>query len=278
VDCLSHQNVLPSNFILMAFSRRVQHSNTFHGLPRSVPRDQHLEHSLGTICPVKLPRSIISLAYFSGRFGRGSVTRSLHALPSSHVHQARLRFQIPPSAPCSSGLDTRLPPPDIADVTNFVHPETPLDLEASERGTSVYLVERRIDMLPKPLTEGAAGLALETIVSCRVSCSFFCWVKVPKPLTDRYSERLFWTKQFPCCDTQWCVAISWPPFRSKRCFLSRACNDSDNWVLKRSSCCGMNSGFDFSFRITVTRLFHSTRVPQAARNLTTIPLITRWWS
>lgn len=43
---------------------------------------------------------------------------------------------------------------DIADVTNFVHPGTPLDDEASQRGTSVYLVERRIDMLPKPLTEG----------------------------------------------------------------------------------------------------------------------------
>lgn len=43
---------------------------------------------------------------------------------------------------------------DIADVTNFVHPGTPLDDEAAKRGTSVYLVERRIDMLPKPLTEG----------------------------------------------------------------------------------------------------------------------------
>lgn len=43
---------------------------------------------------------------------------------------------------------------DIADVTNFVLAGTPLDEEASQRGTSVYLVERRIDMLPKPLTEG----------------------------------------------------------------------------------------------------------------------------
>ncbi|GAQ85435.1 Ribonuclease II/R family protein [Klebsormidium nitens] len=46
----------------------------------------------------------------------------------------------------------------IADVTNFVHPETPLDLEAADRGTSVYLVERRIDMLPKPLTEDICSL------------------------------------------------------------------------------------------------------------------------
>ncbi|KAL0912834.1 hypothetical protein M5K25_016243 [Dendrobium thyrsiflorum] len=46
----------------------------------------------------------------------------------------------------------------IADVTNFVHPGTPLDEEAAQRGTSVYLVEKRIDMLPKPLTEDICSL------------------------------------------------------------------------------------------------------------------------
>ncbi|KAH7850041.1 hypothetical protein Vadar_026946 [Vaccinium darrowii] len=46
----------------------------------------------------------------------------------------------------------------IADVTNFVHPGSPLDDEATQRGTSVYLVERRIDMLPKPLTEDICSL------------------------------------------------------------------------------------------------------------------------
>ncbi|KAI5066926.1 hypothetical protein GOP47_0017454 [Adiantum capillus-veneris] len=46
----------------------------------------------------------------------------------------------------------------IADVTNFVLPGTPLDDEASQRGTSVYLVEQRIDMLPKPLTEDICSL------------------------------------------------------------------------------------------------------------------------
>ncbi|KAG0616163.1 hypothetical protein M758_5G094800 [Ceratodon purpureus] len=46
----------------------------------------------------------------------------------------------------------------IADVTNFVLPNLPLDVEASQRGTSVYMVERRIDMLPKPLTEDICSL------------------------------------------------------------------------------------------------------------------------
>ncbi|THG20453.1 hypothetical protein TEA_027532 [Camellia sinensis var. sinensis] len=57
-----------------------------------------------------------------------------------------------------STLTTNLQVRDIADVTNFVHPGTPLDDEATQRGTSVYLVERRIDMLPKPLTEDICAL------------------------------------------------------------------------------------------------------------------------
>jgi len=46
----------------------------------------------------------------------------------------------------------------IADVTNFVHPDTPLDLEAASRCTSVYLVDRRIDMLPQLLTTDVCSL------------------------------------------------------------------------------------------------------------------------
>jgi len=46
----------------------------------------------------------------------------------------------------------------IADVAYFVHPGTPIDREAAERGTSVYLVERRIDMLPEALTTDICSL------------------------------------------------------------------------------------------------------------------------
>ncbi|CAG8501894.1 15486_t:CDS:10 [Rhizophagus irregularis] len=37
-------------------------------------------------------------------------------------------------------------PPDIADVTHFVKPNTPLDEEAALRGTTVYLINKRIDI------------------------------------------------------------------------------------------------------------------------------------
>ena len=46
----------------------------------------------------------------------------------------------------------------IADVTHFMKEGTPIDEEAAKRSTSVYLVDRRIDMLPKLLTENLCSL------------------------------------------------------------------------------------------------------------------------
>lgn len=39
----------------------------------------------------------------------------------------------------------------IADVSHFVRPNNPMDAEATSRGTTVYLVDKRIDMLPSLL-------------------------------------------------------------------------------------------------------------------------------
>jgi len=46
----------------------------------------------------------------------------------------------------------------IADVSHFVRPDTAIDLEAAHRCTTVYLVDRRTDMLPKLLTEKLCSL------------------------------------------------------------------------------------------------------------------------
>ncbi|KAK9474478.1 uncharacterized protein V1510DRAFT_425147 [Dipodascopsis tothii] len=41
----------------------------------------------------------------------------------------------------------------IADVAHYIKPNSPLDREAKNRGTSVFLVKRSVDMLPKQLLE-----------------------------------------------------------------------------------------------------------------------------
>ena len=63
------------------------------------------------------------------------------------------RFEGDPSRPRTFELGVH-----IADVTSFLKPDTPMDDEARRRGTTTYLVNRRLDMLPKPLTEDICSL------------------------------------------------------------------------------------------------------------------------
>lgn len=46
----------------------------------------------------------------------------------------------------------------IADVTHFIRPGTALDKEAASRATTVYLVDKRIDMVPELLSSNLCSL------------------------------------------------------------------------------------------------------------------------
>lgn len=46
----------------------------------------------------------------------------------------------------------------IADVSHFVYPDTPMDAEAASRGTTVYLADKRVDMLPSLLGTNLCSL------------------------------------------------------------------------------------------------------------------------
>ncbi|KAJ5107891.1 Exosome complex exonuclease dis3 [Penicillium angulare] len=59
----------------------------------------------------------------------------------------------------------------IADVSHFVKPHNPMDLEASVRGSTVYLVDKRIDMLPHLLGTDLCSL---------------------KPYVERYAFSVLW--------------------------------------------------------------------------------------
>ncbi|GJV20155.1 exosome complex exonuclease RRP44 homolog A [Tanacetum coccineum] len=83
----------------------------------------------------------------------------------------------------------------IADVTNFVHPGTPLDSEATQRGTSTYLVERHICSLRadverlafsvlREMTSDAHAISTRYTKSVIKSCAALSYVEAQLRMDD----------------------------------------------------------------------------------------------
>ncbi len=74
----------------------------------------------------------------------------------------------------------------ISDVSAMVQPDGPLDREARERATSIYLPERRLPMLPEEISEDALSLlahqerlALSFLVTLSPAAEVLDWTIVP---------------------------------------------------------------------------------------------------
>ncbi|KAI8821472.1 uncharacterized protein EV422DRAFT_43764 [Fimicolochytrium jonesii] len=80
----------------------------------------------------------------------------------------------------------------IADVSHFVRPDNAMDMEARRRGTTVYLVNKRIDMLP-----GLLGTNLCSLRSNVDRLAFSClWEMTPdaKVLNVRFTKSVIRSK------------------------------------------------------------------------------------
>ena len=88
--------------------------------------------------------------------GCQDIDDALHAkmLPNGNIEAGVRKSHLPVFIYDDSSWKSQ----DIADVSYFVHPDNPMDTEAASRGTTVYLVDKRIDMLPPLLGTNLCSL------------------------------------------------------------------------------------------------------------------------
>jgi ribonuclease R len=98
----------------------------------------------------KISEKIIATDYASRKDFRGIPTFTIDPVDAKDFDDA-LSFQVLANGNFEIGVH-------IADVTHYVEPNSPIDNEAIERGTSVYLVDRCVPMLPERLSNFICSL------------------------------------------------------------------------------------------------------------------------
>jgi hypothetical protein len=100
--------------------------------------------------------------------------RTLLSCPYECWHQTTGRPLI--RTPCITDLSPQVGV-HIADVSHFIRPGTALDREAASRATTVYLIDRRIDMVPELLSSNLCSLRGNETRWVWWQCSFFLIVE-----------------------------------------------------------------------------------------------------
>jgi ribonuclease R len=114
-----------------------------YGFPLSFPAE--VEHDAEEISDIITPEEIARRRDF-----RGVITFTIDPFDAKDFDDA-LSFKKLPNGNYEVGVH-------IADVSHYIKPESALDKEAEDRGTSVYLVDRVIPMLPERLSNGLCSL------------------------------------------------------------------------------------------------------------------------
>jgi len=113
------------------------------GFPLAFPKD--VESAAEAI-----PETIPSAEIAKRRDFRKALTFTIDPFDAKDFDDA-ISFQKLPNGNYEIGVH-------IADVSHYVLPDSALDIEAYDRGTSVYLVDRVIPMLPERLSNGLCSL------------------------------------------------------------------------------------------------------------------------
>ena len=114
-----------------------------YGFPLSFPAE--VEHDADEISDIITPQEIAKRRDF-----RNITTFTIDPFDAKDFDDA-LSFKILDNGNYEVGVH-------IADVSHYIIPDSALDKEAFERGTSVYLVDRVIPMLPERLSNGLCSL------------------------------------------------------------------------------------------------------------------------